>query len=186
MSKRNDYSVGSWICSRMCGCWSDSCDVTRHSGREQRPQPCFCSLSVSEILTRRSQSLCGTVGVLVHAAGALASRCPEVVRDVRRRVAGVLWRREDSTPESWRKLRSVDYTAQLTRDYELGTVWSAPAGWLRLFVGRNCGTREVRKDSSRVDGRENHGRSEGHYIFRGEKEHSFVRRFPGFARSSFW
>jgi hypothetical protein len=40
------------------------------------------------------------------------------------------------------------------------------------------------------------GRSERHFIFRegretlyfprGEKEHHFVRRFPGYARSSFW
>jgi hypothetical protein len=32
----------------------------------------------------------------------------------------------------------------------------------------------------------NRGRSERHFILGKEKEHSFVRRFSGFARSSFW
>jgi hypothetical protein len=29
-------------------------------------------------------------------------------------------------------------------------------------------------------------RGETHYFPKGEKEHHFVRRFPGYARSSFW
>jgi len=41
------------------------------------------------------------------------------------------------------------------------------------------------RSSRRVDERKRHGGSERYSISGGEKGHHYVRRFPGFARSSF-
>lgn len=57
-------------------------------------------LSECSILEVQSRYFVRIVDVSVHAAGALASPCPEVIRDVRRRIAEVQWRRGDSWTES--------------------------------------------------------------------------------------